>query len=569
MAPLKVALRGQSVLADPALNKGSAFTEKEREAFGLIGLLPVQYDTLDKQIERAYGQYQSIKADLEKNTFLQSLRAQNWVLFYALINAHLEEMFPIIYTPTEADAIANYSHVFRRPEGLYLCPKHEDSIESSFLAACGGRELDLIVVSDGEAILGIGDQGSGAIGISSAKGAIYTLVAGIDPRKVLPVVLDVGTNNEDLLKDELYLGWPEKRLSGDRYMAFAKKFVDLVKKYQPQCLLHFEDFGVSNAQTLLDTYRDQHAVFNDDIQGTGAVTLAALQAGLGVTKTKLSEQRIVAFGAGSAGLGIARQIRDAAVLQDGVSKEDAAKMFFLVDKHGLLKQGIKDKIRDGIDDSFIRPDQDSDEIGTWPEGEVDLLEVVKRAKPTVIIGTSTKKGAFSEDVCREMAKHTDRPIIMPLSNPTRLCEVQPQDALNWTDGKALLATGSPFPAADLPGSDEKYQVAECNNALVYPGLGLGAIASRASKVTDKMIVTAAKALGELSPALKDPKKALLPDFADSQSVNFEIALAVIDQAVDEGVSKLDVPKEKRREWLKQAIWKPEYPEYEYDKDGLQ
>ncbi|KAJ9122865.1 hypothetical protein QFC24_003903 [Naganishia onofrii] len=417
-------------------------------------------------------------------------------------------MFPIIYTPTEADAIAEYSHLFRQPEGLYISPPSVDKMEEDFLEACQGRELDLIVVSDGEQILGIGDQGSGGIGISSAKAVIYSLVAGIDPARTLAVVLDVGTNNPKLRNDGLYLGWNHDRVRGEEYDSFVDKFANLVVTHQPQCLLHFEDFGVSNAQKLLDRYATKQAVFNDDIQGTGAVTLATLSSALQVTKSKLSDQRIIQFGAGSAGLGIARQIRDAMVLVDGTDPKDAAQKFWLVDKNGLIKKGLGDKIRSDIEDDFIRKEED------WgADEETHLLEVVKKVKPTVLIGTSTAKGAFTEDVLREMAKHTDQPIIFPLSNPTRLAECTPEDAQSWTNGKALVSTGSPFPPVDL-GNGKKYIVAECNNALVYPGIGLGAIVSRAKRVTDKMIIRASQALGEFGPASADkPEASLLPDFA--------------------------------------------------------
>lgn len=391
-------------------------------------------------------------------------------------------------------------------------------------------------MSDGEQILGIGDQvrssrvyrrtchlnlcntspqGSGGIGISSAKAVIYSLVAGIDPARTLAVVLDVGTNNPDLRDDPLYLGWDHDRIRGDAYTSFVDKFAALVIKHQRQCLLHFEDFGVMNAQVLLERYRRKQAVFNDDIQGTGAVTLATLTAALRVTGSKLSDQRIIQFGAGSAGLGITRQLRDAMVLVDGIDAKEAASKFWLVDKYGLVKSGLGDKIRKEIEPEFIRQEQD------WGSDETHLLEVVKRVQPTVLIGTSTATGAFTEDVIREMAKHTKRPIIFPLSNPTKLAECTPEDAQRWTNGQALLSTGSPFPPVDI-GHKEKYVVAECNNALVYPGIGLGAILARAERVTDKMIVRAAQCLAEMAPAsAENPNASLLPDFAGtSHSLSF-------------------------------------------------
>nr|XP_031860408.1 uncharacterized protein CI109_004018 [Kwoniella shandongensis]KAA5527480.1 hypothetical protein CI109_004018 [Kwoniella shandongensis] len=573
-SPLKVGLRGGEILNNPRFNKGTAFTRRERDEFGLRGRLPYAVDTLDDQVKRAYEQYKARQTDIQKNSFLQSMKSQNWTLFYAVLRTHLIEMFPIIYTPTEAEAIADYSHLFRRSEGLYLSPPDVDQMEVDFLDACEGRELELIVVSDAEAILGIGDQGSGGIGISSAKAVIYSLVAGIDPAKALAVSLDVGTNNSDLLDDPLYIGYREKRLRGQKYDAFLEKFVGLVKKHQPKCLLHFEDFGVTNAQSLLARYRDQHSIFNDDIQGTGAVTLAALQAAIAVTKSKIVDQRIVIYGSGSAGLGIARQLRDAMVLESessdkSLSEEEAASKFWLIDKYGLIKKSLgKDKIRDEIEESFIRDEKD------WKDGEEEtgLLEVVKKVKPTVLIGTSTHAGAFTEEVIKEMSKNVDRPIIFPLSNPTKLCEVDPKDANDWSDGKALIATGSPFPPVDIPGSDKKYVVAECNNALIYPGLGLGTILSSSSKMTDKMIVAGSKRLSELSSALNDPDQSLLPEFGDAPDVNFEVALAVIDQAIKEGVSReegIPTDKEGRRKWAKGKVWRgSEYLEYQYDEAGI-
>ncbi|WWC64558.1 uncharacterized protein I303_107169 [Kwoniella dejecticola CBS 10117] len=562
---VKISLKGPELLNNPRFNKGTAFTRKERDQLGLRGRLPFAVDTLDEQLERAYKQYQSRETNILKNSFLASLKSQNWTLYYALLSKHLIEMFPIVYTPTEADAISEYSQLFRRSEGLYISPPEIDHMEEDFLDACEGRDLDLIVVSDGEAILGIGDQGSGGIGISSAKAVIYTLAAGVDPAKALAVTLDVGTNNEDLLKDDLYVGYRKKRLRGEKYDQLVDKFVGLVKKHQPKCLLHFEDFGVTNAQRLLARYRS----FNDDIQGTGAVTLAALQAAIGLTNTKLSEQRIVIYGSGSAGLGIARQLRDAISLESkGIDKKEASSRFWLMDKFGLIKKSLgKDKIRDEIEDDFIRSEED------WGSDENDLLEVIKRVKPTVLIGTSTQAGAFTEEIVKEMSKHVDRPIIFPLSNPTKKCEADPKEIREWSNHKALIATGSPFPPVDIPGGDKKYVVAECNNALIYPGLGLGTILSRASSMTDSMIISGSRRLSELAPCTSknDPDESLLPDFGDAPSVNFEVALNVMKTAQSEKVSReegLPTDEKEMRKWAEGKAWEPKYEEYEYDQQGL-
>ncbi|KAH9923201.1 uncharacterized protein BXZ73DRAFT_51094 [Epithele typhae] len=557
---LRVALRGEAILTHPRFNKGTAFTASERRAFGLTGLLPYRINTLEEQCRRAYDQLNTRAEPLRKNTFLQSLKDQNWVLYYGLLSRHLKELIPIIYTPTQGDAIANYSELFRRSEGLYLSFPEFDKMEEDFLAATKGRDIQLVVVTDSEAILGIGDQGVGGIGIATAKSAIYTLLGGIDPSKTLPVVLDVGTDNNSLLHDPLYVGWPKNRVRGKAYDRFVDRFVQLVRKHYPHSLLHLEDFGVSNAQRLLDTYRSQHTVFNDDVQGTGAVTLAALMSAVGVTKSTLADQRIVVYGAGTAGLGITRQIRDGIIAADGLLRQDANQRFYLLDRHGL--------VTDNLPPSHVRPDvrefsRPSGEWAGYTGKEVGLLDVVKAVRPTVLIGCSTHAGAFNETVVREMAKGTERPIIFPLSNPTRLVEVRPEDANAWTDGKALMATGSPFPPCKMP-NGKTYEIAECNNALIYPGLGFGAMITQARKLSDKMIIAGAQRLASLSPALKDPDNALLPDFADARTVNTEVAVAVAQQALMEGSAGVDWDVEEVRDRIAETQWIAEYPDFLYN-----
>ncbi|KAI9513089.1 hypothetical protein F5148DRAFT_1158637 [Russula earlei] len=494
---VRVALRGDAILTNPLWNKGTAFTLKERKQLGLMGRLPYKVNTIDQQCQRAYDQLLSRDTPLRKNSFLQSLKEQNSVLFYQLLLRHLKELMPIVYTPTEADAIANYSHLFRRSEGLYLTYSGRDSMEEDFFEQIKGRDIDLIVCSDSGAILGIGDQG---VGISTAKSVIYTLLAGINPVKSLPVVLDVGTDNEILLNDPLYVGWCHKRIRGEDYDQFTDKFVQLVRKYLPHSLLHFEDFGVTNAQRLLDLYRDKHAVFNDDIQGTGAVTLAAVVSAVGVTKSTLADQRYIIYGAGSAGLGIARQLRDGIVQTDGVPLDKANRQFYLIDKHGLIKESLGDLIRPELRE-FVRPNDEWEGVPTNDKGEITLLEVVKKTKPTVLIGCSTHAGAFTQEVVQEMAKTVDRPIILPLSNPSRLVEVDPAKANDWTNGRALLATGSPFPPARMPNGKNYILLPD---ALIYPGLGFGAVIAKARSLSDSMILAGAQRLASLSPALKDP-----------------------------------------------------------------
>ncbi|KAG2107053.1 uncharacterized protein F5147DRAFT_699406 [Suillus discolor] len=562
----KVALRGETLLTSPRWNKGTAFTKKERNDFGLTSRLPSRINTIEEQCERAYDQLRSRESPIQKNSFLQSLKEQNWVLYYSLLSRHLKELTPIIYTPTEAEAIENYSHLFRRSEGLFLTFPDQDSMEKDFLEQTRGRDIELIVCTDAEAILGIGDQGVGGIGISSAKSAIYTLLAGINPVKALSVTLDVGTDNETLLNDHLYVGWRSRRIRGVEYDKFIDKFVQLIRKHQPHCLLHFEDFGVTNAQRFLDLYRNEHSVFNDDIQGTGAVTLAALMAAIGVTKSKLADQRYVIFGAGSAGLGIATQVRDAIILTDGVSREEANKKFYLVDRFGLIKQSLgPNKIRPALQE-FVRPDEEWSDVPTNDTGEVELLEVVRKVRPTVLIGCSTKGGAFTERVVRTMKEGCERPIIFPLSNPSHLVEVDPKDANDWTEGMALLATGSPFPPAKMPNGKD-YVIAECNNALIYPGLGLGSMLSQSRRMTDGMIIAGAQRLAALSPALKDPDSGLLPDFEDAPAANLEVAIAVAQQAFDEGIQGVSWSKEEVRTKAEDKQWKPVYGTYEYDEQG--
>ncbi|KAG2153594.1 uncharacterized protein EDB93DRAFT_1135648 [Suillus bovinus] len=562
----KVALRGDTLLTSPRWNKGTAFTKKERNDFGLTGRLPSRINTIDEQCERAYDQLNSRESPIQKNSFLQSLKEQNWVLYYSLLSRHLKELTSIIYTPTEAEAIANYSHLFRRSEGLFLTFPDQDSMEEDFLEQTRGKDIELIVCTDAEAILGIGDQGVGGIGISSAKSAIYTLLAGINPSRALSVTLDVGTDNETLLNDHLYVGWHSRRIRGVEYDKFIDRFVQLIRKHQPHCLLHFEDFGVTNAQRLLDLYRNEHSVFNDDIQGTGAVTLAALMAAVGVTKSKLADQRYVIFGAGSAGLGITKQVRDAIILTDGMSREEANKKFYLLDRFGLIKQSLgPNKIRPALQE-FVRADEEWSDVPTNNMGEVELLEVVRKVRPTVLIGCSTKGGAFTEHVVREMKKGCERPIILPLSNPSHLVEVDPKDANDWTEGMALLATGSPFPPAKMPNGKD-YVIAECNNALIYPGLGLGSMLSQSRRMTDGMIIAGARRLASLSPALKDPDSGLLPDFQDGPAANLEVAIAVAEQAFDEGIQGVSWSREEVRTKAEDKQWKPVYGVYEYDEQG--
>lgn len=551
--PQDCALVGSALLNTPYFNKGAAFPAEERKKFKLTGLLPQNVQTLDQQVKRAYQQYSTRQDDLAKNTFMTSLAEQNEVLYFRLIQDHLKEMFSIIYTPTEGDAIQNYSRLFRRAEGCFLNINDVDRVYHDMAQWGSPNDIDYIVVTDGEEILGIGDQGVGGILISVAKLVLTTLCAGIHPNRTLPVVLDCGTDNEELLNDDLYLGLKRPRVRGKEYDEFVDAFVQSARKLYPKAYIHFEDFGLPNARRILDRYRPEMACFNDDVQGTGCVTLAAMMAGLHVSKLKLADMRMVVFGSGTAGTGIADQVRDAIAAESGKSKEEAAKQIWCVDKPGLLLKSHKDKLTHA-QIPYAREDSD------WEEkAHDDLLSVIKEVKPHVLIGTSTKPKAFTQEIVQEMASHVDRPIIFPLSNPTRLHEADPKDINEWTKGKALIATGSPFPPVRY--NDREYEVAECNNSTCFPGIGLGCVLSRAKLVTDKMLVAAVKALAAQSPALEDPDKGLLPDVIHVREISVHIAKAVIKQAVSDGLAQQEgIPSrdEDLEEWIREQMWDAKY-----------
>ncbi|KAL5116319.1 NAD-dependent malic enzyme, mitochondrial [Pleosporales sp. CAS-2024a] len=537
----------------PYFNKGSAFTKEERDTFKLHGLLPTNVQTLDEQVKRAYAQYSSRPNDLAKNTFMTSLKEQNEVLYYRLILDHLKEMFSVIYTPTEGDAIADYSRLFRRPEGCFLNVDDADRIEDDINQWGETDDIDLIVISDGEQILGIGDQGVGAILISVAKLVIYTLCAGIHPSRTLPVVLDCGTDNKELLEDELYLGQRYKRVRGEKYDQFIDKFVTACRKRYPKAYIHFEDFGLNNARRILDKYTPQIACFNDDVQGTGCVTLAATMAAFQVSGTKWEDARFVMFGSGSAGTGIADQIKRAISQNTGKSTEEAGEQIWCVDKPGLLLQSKKDQLTPA-QVPYARDDKE------WEGKEHgDLVSVIREVKPHVLIGTSTKPGAFSQDIVREMAKHVERPAIFPLSNPTPLHEAKPQDLYDWTDGKVLVATGSPFPPVKHNGKE--YDIAECNNSVTFPGIGLGAVLSRTRLMTPALLVAAVEALASAAPAIKGTGAGLLPDVEDVREISVNIARNVIKKAVEDGLAQeKDIPDNDAdlEEWIREQMWTAEY-----------
>ncbi|KAI1374193.1 NAD-dependent malic enzyme [Hypoxylon crocopeplum] len=554
--PIECAVSGTVLLNTPYFNRGSAHSAEERREFNLTGLLPTSIQTLEQQVDRAYEQYTSRQDDLAKNTFLTSLKEQNLVLYFRLLQDHMKEMFSVVYTPTEGDAIQNFSRLFRRPEGCFLNINDIDRVSHDLAQWGKPEDIDYIVVSDGEEILGIGDQGAGGILISVAKLVLTTLCAGIHPNRTLPVVLDCGTNNEKLLNDDLYLGLRQKRERGEKYDKFVDEFVKSARKLFPRAYIHFEDFGLTNARRILDHYRPEVPCFNDDVQGTGCVTLAAIMAGLHVTKQKLQDTKMVIFGAGTAGVGIADQVRDAVATEKGISKGEAAKQIWLIDKPGLLTTKTE---RDNGQEVYAK------DASEWDGKETSLLSVIKEIKPNVLIGTSTVPKAFTEQIVKAMAKGTDRPVILPLSNPTRLHEAVPADILKWTEGRALVATGSPFDPVKGPwgpdGAEVEIEVAECNNSVVFPGIGLGAVLSRAAKVTDKMLVAAVRGVAALSPALKDDTAPLLPGVEDVRAVSVRVAREVILAAVEDGVAtESDIPtgEDNLDEWIREQMWDPVY-----------
>ncbi len=551
----EVLATGIDVLNEPFLNKDSAFTLEEREAFDLTGLLPAAVQTLDQQVKRAYLQYQRQADDLRKNIYLNRLQDSNEVLFYKLMSEYTYEMLPVIYDPTVATAIEQYSLENRRARGVFLSIDHPEDIEKSLRNyGAGPEDIDLIVATDAEQILGIGDWGVGGIDISIGKLAVYTAAAGIHPTRVIPVVLDVGTDRESLLNDPLYVGNRHARIRGERYDAFIDAYVKTVTRLFPHALLHWEDFGVTNGRRILEKYRAEVCTFNDDVQGTGAITLAGVYTGLRITGADIREQRVIIFGAGSAGIGNADQIR-AAMIQAGLSKEEATRNFWCIDIQGLLTDNMSKELRD-FQLAYARPAR---EVKDWkhdmPDGGISLAEVVHQVHPTMLIGTSTDTGAFTEAIVKDMAAHTERPIIFPLSNPTELMEASASDLIRWTDGKALVATG--IPSQPVPYNGTTYVIGQANNALLYPGLGLGIIVSQAKRVSDGMFLAAARAVSKQVQA-KLPGAALLPQVQNLRAVSASVAVEVARQAASEGLAQVELPNLIQQ--VQDAMWQPEYPQ---------
>ncbi|GAA4210932.1 NAD-dependent malic enzyme [Streptosporangium oxazolinicum] len=545
--------RGLEVLDNPLLNKGTAFTPDEREELGLYGLLPAAVETLDRQARRAYAQYLAQPDDLRKNIYLTALQERNEVLFYRLLGDHLPEMLPIVYDPTIARAIEGYSHEYRRPQGVYLSIDDPAGIRRAFAnLGLGPDDVDLIVASDAEEILGIGDWGvGGGAGIAVGKLAVYTAAAGVDPARVVAVALDVGTDNERLLNDPLYVGNRHSRVRGRRYDDFIDAYVSAATAGFPGAMLHWEDFGPSNARRILERYTGRVATFNDDMQGTGAIVLAAMLGAVRVSGTPMREQRIVVFGAGTAGIGIADQLRDAMV-RDGLTPQEAVRRIWAVDRQGLLTDDMS-----GLRDFQLPYARPAAEVAGWPrearEDGIGLGEVVGRVRPTMLLGTSTAHGAFTEQIVRAMAAAVERPVIFPISNPTSRIEAMPEDLIRWSAGRALVATG--IPVAPVTHGGLTYTIGQANNALLYPGLGLGVIVSRARRVSGGMLQAAAEAVGAMAD-VSAPGASLLPPVADLREVSATVAVAVARRAAAEDLARVDLPDPVQQ--VQDAMWQPRY-----------
>jgi malate dehydrogenase (oxaloacetate-decarboxylating) len=551
--PIRIRARGRSVLTNPMLNRGTAFTLEQRRALGLQGLLPSGLSTMERQLRRVYAQYLRQPDDLAKNVFLANIRDRNEVLFYRLLAEHLQEMLPIVYTPTVGMAIERYSHEYRRPRGVYLSVNHPEDVEES-LRNYGLKDVDLLVATDSEGILGIGDQGVGGIDISIGKLAVYIAAAGLHPRRVIPVVLDMGTDNLRLLNDEMYIGNRHARVRDQRYDDLIDAYVTAATKLFPHAMLHWEDFGASNARRILNKYASQVCTFNDDMQGTAAVVLAAAFAAVKATGSRMRDQRVVIHGAGTAGIGIADMMREA-MIREGLSGQEATGRFWTLDRRGLITDN--DTALLDFQQPYARP---AAEIATWPRHDADqvtLADVVTNAHPSMLIGTSTQSGAFSEEIVRHLAAIVDRPIIMPLSNPTSKAEAVPADLIRWTDGRALVATGSPFPPVSYGG--QTYTIAQSNNALVFPGLGLGVAVVRARRINDAMIAAAADAVAAFADPT-GPGAALLPPVTDLRTVSAAVAIAVAQAADEHGLAEQPLTDAVKQ--IHQAMWRPEYPPFE-------
>ncbi len=551
----RVSLSGYDLINSPRLNKGTAFTDHERDIFHLHGLLPPHVGTLDEQLGRRMQTLDEQSTPFNKYAFLRDLQDINETLLYALLVRNVEKMLPLVYTPTVGEGCQRFSEIWRKPRGLFLSYPNKDRI-TQILSHPRYDAIKCIVVSDGERILGLGDQGAGGMGIPIGKMALYTALGGIHPEHCLPILLDVGTDNEERLKSPIYIGWRHHRVRGQEYDDFVETFVSAVKSRWPHVLLQWEDFAGTNAARLLARYRDQLCTFNDDIQGTAAVAAATLISAINVTGVPLEQQKIVVVGFGTAGIGITNLL--AQFIQDrGVSPEEARSHFYATDRYGLVTEHGKD----------VRPEQlpyarSEEEVKGWSSqnGEITLADVVRNTKPTVLIGVSGQAGAFTEEAVREMAKHTARPVIFPLSNPTSRSEATPQDLMDWTEGRALIGTGSPFEPVNADG--KTVHIAQTNNSYIFPGLALGIIASKATRVTDRMVKAAATELTHHLPTQKDKEGSLLPPISEARKLGRLIGQAVGKQAIQDGQAQV-ADEEALNKELDANIWEPIYAPYEY------
>ncbi|WP_024644474.1 NAD-dependent malic enzyme [Pseudomonas syringae] len=552
--PLYISYAGPSLLEMPLLNKGSAFTPQERIEFNLIGLLPQNVETIEEQVTRVYSQYKQCASDLDKHIYLRSIQDNNETLFFRLLDSHLDEMLPIIYTPTVGQACQEFSKIYRTHRGLFISYPERDRIDDILRSATKDR-IKIIVVTDSERILGLGDQGIGGMGIPIGKLSLYTACGGISPAYTLPIVLDVGTNNRELLDDPMYMGWRHERVTGKEYEDFIALFIDAVQRRWPDVLLQFEDFAQSNAMPLLEKYRDELCCFNDDIQGTASVAVGTLLAACKAKNETLGQQKVVFVGAGSAGCGIAEHII-AAMRIEGLSESEARRRIFMVDRFGLLTEGM-----DNLLDFQRRLAQKTADVSGWIAGDEvfpQLLDVVSHAGATVLIGVSGQRGLFTEQVIREMHRHCAKPLVMPLSNPTSKVEATPEEILRWTDGNALVATGSPFAPVEING--RTVHIAQCNNSYIFPGIGLGVVACNASRITDRMLMAASNALAECSPMVTGKGDAVLPPLKEIQQVSRKIALAVAREAQAEGLA-LETTEEALLDAIERNFWLPGYRAY--------
>jgi malate dehydrogenase (oxaloacetate-decarboxylating) len=551
----RLRLRGSSILSSPLINRGTAFTLKERHALGLTGLLPSGVSTMEGQLRRTYAQYSRQPDDLNKNVYLANLRDRNEVLFYRLLTEHMQEMLPIVYTPTIGKAIERFSHEFRRTPGVYLSVDAIEAAEVSFRNyGMGLEDVDLIVATDSEGILGIGDWGVGGIEIAIGKLSVYIAAAGIHPRRVIPVVLDMGTDNLELLNDEMYLGNRHARIRDQRYDDLIDAYVTTATKLFPSAMLHWEDFGVSNARRILNKYAEHVCTFNDDMQGTAAVVMAAAFSAVRAAGARLRDQRVVIHGAGTAGIGIADMMVDV-MAGEGLPREQARRRFWVTDRLGLITEDRAAGLRD-FQVPYARP---AAEVADWSSQSdgTSLADIVRNAEPTMLIGTSTQPAAFTEQIVKQMASNVERPIIMPLSNPTSKCEALPSDLIRWTEGRALVAAGSPFAPVTYEG--RTYQIAQANNALIFPGLGLGVTVARARRITDGMLAAAADAVAGLSDATT-VGASLLPSVDQLRMVSAAVGVAVAQAADSEGLAQADLYNPVQQ--VHEAMWRPAYPQIE-------